>query len=449
MSKIQIDLLNKTVYPVLLVQVNGAGMKRNVIEVLEERGFIESVTSQDLKEKANEKLNLYIGFDPTAESLHVGNLVGILALGWFQKFGHQVFALVGGATGLIGDPTGKSLERPYLSSEKLEHNLKGIQKDLEKIIAFEPDNPVTIVNNADWYSKMGALEFLREVAAFYRVGPLLSRDTVKERLKTQEGMSVKEFCYPLIQGYDFLQLFDKYQISLELGGADQWTNITSGIELVRKKRQKEVYGLTFPLLVKSDGKKFGKSEQGAVWLSKEKLSPYEFYQYFVRSADEDVINLLKKLTFMEMSEINRLEQSMKKSEYQPNTIQKILAKEVTTIVHGSEELKVALTVTEGMKPGSQTNLNLNLLKNLANEVPSITLPKDQLLGQSLVELLSQAKVLASKGEVRRMIQNGGVYLNNERVNDDKKTISESDLIDGECLLFAIGKKKKVLFFLEK
>ncbi len=424
-------------------------MSKNVIEALEERGFIENVTSKDLKSHVNKPLNLYIGFDPTADSLHVGNLVGIMALGWFQKYGHKVIALVGGATGLIGDPTGKSIERPYLDQEGLNHNLKGIQKDLERILIFNKANPVCILNNAKWFNQMGALDFLREIAGSFRMGPLLSRETVKERLKTQEGMSVKEFCYPLIQGYDFLRLFQEELVTLQLGGSDQWTNITSGIELVRKKEQKEVYGLTFPLLVKSDGKKFGKSEQGAVWLSKEKLSPYEFYQFLIRTADDDVITLLKRLTFMEMSEINQLEQSMKKTDYIPNTVQKILAKQVTEIVHGKDELQIALKVTEGMKPGAETDLNLSLLKKMAKDIPSVTCKESELIDQKIIDLLAASKILPSKGEVRRMIQNGGVYLNNLRVEDEKKIISYADLIDGECLLFSIGKKKKILFFLVK
>lgn len=424
-------------------------MSENVIDVLEERGFIESMTSDDLKTKAQKPLSLYIGFDPTADSLHIGSLVAIMALGWFQKYGHKVTALVGGATGFIGDPTGKSIERPYLSAQNLEHNLKGIQKDLEGILTFDSNNPIQVLNNATWFNKLSAVDFLREVTAFYRMGPLLSRETVKERLKTQEGMSVKEFCYPLIQGYDFYRLFKDEGIHLQLGGSDQWTNITAGIELIRKKLQKEAYGITFPLLLKSDGKKFGKSESGALWLSKEKLSPYEFYQYLVRAADDDVITLLKRLTFMEMKEIHALEQSMKKEDYKPNTIQKILAKEVTEIVHGKEELQIAIKVTEGMKPGAQTELNVALLKKMSEEIPSVTVAESEIVDQKIIDLLAGSKILSSKGEVRRMIQNGGVYLNNTRVEDGTKSISQEDLIDGECLLFSIGKKKKILFFIQK
>lgn len=424
-------------------------MKGNVLDVLEERGFIESTTSDQLNKILSEPVRLYIGFDPTAYSLHIGNLVGIIALGWFQKFGHQGVALVGGATGFIGDPTGKSAERPLLTEEEILKNSEGIQKDLQKILSHTSDKPIEFVNNIDWFKGFGALDFLREVAGSFRMGPLLSRETVRERLKTQEGMSVKEFCYPLIQGYDFLKLNQEHQVSLQIGGSDQWTNITAGIELVRKKQQKEVYGLTFPLLLKSDGKKFGKSEGGAVWLSKDKLSVYDFYQYFIRVADEDVITLLKRLTYLEMSEIQTLENSMKAKDYVPNTVQKILAAEVTKIVHGQQELETALKVTEGMKPGSKTELDLALLKKMAEEIPSKTLRSSAMIGQKVIDLLASSQILPSKGEVRRMLQSGGIYLNNLRIEDEQKVINTEDLIEGECLLFAIGKKKKVLIFLEK
>lgn len=419
---------------------------KNIIDLLEERGFIESVTSEQLKEKVQKPIKVYIGFDPTAESLHVGNLVGIMALAWFQRCGHSVFALAGGATGLIGDPTGKSKERPLLNTEQRDLNLKGIQKDLKKILkASNP--PVTFVNNLDWYEKMGALDFLREIAGHYRMGPLLSRETVKERLSTQEGMSLKEFCYPVIQGYDFLKLFEEHDVCLQIGGSDQWTNITAGIELIRKRHQKEAYGLTFPLLLKSDGKKFGKSEGGAVWLSKDKLSVYDFYQFFIRVADEDVINLLKRLTFLEIEEINRLEKEMTKADYKPNTVQKVLAKEVTLIVHGEEELKTALAVTEAIKPGSQTELNLTTLKAMASEIPSFNLPKKDLLDQKLIDVIHQTQILTSKGEIRRLLKSGGVYLNNQRVEDETQCLSKSDLIEGQCALISLGKKKKMLIFL--
>lgn len=397
----------------------------------------------------NKEISVYIGFDPTADSLHLGNLVGIIALGWFQKFGHKPVALAGGATGFIGDPTGKSNERPYLDAQTLKSNLKGIKKDLESILKFNPDNPVLLLNNFDWHSKLNYLDFLRDVAQHFRISTLLARETVKERLKTQEGMSFKEFSYPLLQAYDFLHLFREENVTLQLGGSDQWTNITSGLSLIKKVCQKEAQGLTFPLLTKSDGKKFGKSEQGAIWLSKDKLSPYDFYQYLYRISDQDVIKLLKMLTYLDIEEINTIEASMSEPNYQANTAQKILAKEVTQIVHGEKELLTALKITESMRPGAKTNLDLETLKKMANEVPHVKLDINDVAEQKIIDVIVKAKLLNSKGEARRLIQNGGLYLNNEKVDDDKFTLHQEHFIEEECLLLALGKKKKIVIFIER
>lgn len=424
-------------------------MKTNIIETLKARDFIDNTTSDDLEVICQKKRGVYIGFDPTADSLHLGNLVGIIALGWFQKFGHKPVALAGGATGFIGDPTGKSADRPYLDKKTLKHNLMGIQKNLQQILTFDDKNPVELLNNYEWHQKMSYLDFLRDVAQHCRISTLLARETVKERLQTGEGMSFKEFSYPLLQAYDFLYLHQNHDVSLQLGGSDQWTNITSGIDLTRKVCQKEVYGLTFPLLTRSDGKKFGKSESGAIWLSKEKLSPYDFYQYLYRISDQDVIKLLKMLTYLSIEEIKEIESSMLLENYQVNTAQKILAKVVTEIVHGKDELKTALEVTENMRPGSETELNFEILKRMSSEIPSVSLSLDQIVNEKLVDLLIVANIMTSKGEVRRLIQNGGVYLNNERIDDDKFIIEKNHLIKDECILLAIGKKKKTIIFVKK
>lgn len=424
-------------------------MQSNIIETLRARDFIDNTTSDDLEEICKKKVSVYIGFDPTAESLHLGNLVGIVALGWFQKFGHTPIALAGGATGFIGDPTGKSSDRPYLDPETLEINLKGIKKNLEQILRMNAENPVELLNNFEWHHKISYLDFLRDVAQHCRISTLLARETVKERLKTGDGMSFKEFSYPLLQAYDFLHLYQKRQVTLQLGGSDQWTNITSGIDLTRKVCQKEVYGLTFPLLTRSDGKKFGKSEAGAIWLSKEHLSPYDLYQYLFRIPDQDVIKLLKMLTYLNIEEIKEIEALMALPDYKVNTAQKILAKEVTEMVHGEKELQTALKVTESMRPGAETHLNLDVLKKMSKEIPHVKLKIDEILDKKLIDLLTHANILTSKGEVRRLIQNGGLYLNNTRVEDDQLVIEKSHLIEGECLLLAIGKKRKTVIFVEK
>lgn len=424
-------------------------MRSNLIDVLQSRDFIDNVTSDEIRQICEKKISVYIGFDPTADSLHLGNLVGIVALGWFQKYGHKPIALAGGATGFIGDPTGKNSERAYLSPKELEHNLKGIKKDLQRILNFNPQNPILLLNNYDWHRKLSYLDFLRDVAQHFRINTLLARETVKERLQTQEGMSFKEFSYPLLQAYDFLHLYQAENVVLQLGGSDQWTNITSGINLVRKVCQKEVYGLTFPLLTKSDGKKFGKSESGAIWLSSEKLSPYDFYQYLYRISDQDVIKLLKMLTYLDLQDIKAIETSMSLPDYQANTAQKILAREVTQLVHGEKELKTALQVTESMRPGAETTLDLNTLKKLATELPHANLAIEQVIDQKLIDLIMYVKLLPSKGEARRLIQNGGLYLNNERIDDEKLTLKKHHLIEDECLLLALGKKKKFVIFIEK
>lgn len=421
---------------------------KNVIQILKERGFIENATSDQLETFLSESRKIYIGFDPTAESLHIGNLVGLIVAKWFKKCGHQVYALAGGATGLIGDPTGKSAERPLLDAEQIKANLSGIESEISSFLSEGEGLDPVFVNNLDWFKGMDVLSFLREVAGYFRMGPLLSRETVKERLSSGEGMSLKEFCYPVIQGYDFMKLFEENKVELQIGGSDQWTNITAGIELVRKKHQKEVFGLTFPLLLKSDGKKFGKSESGAIWLSKDKLSVYDFYQHFVRVADADVITMLKRLTFLDIEKINALEKSMHEPGYKPNTVQKVLAKEVTQMVHGHDAVETALAVTEAIQPGSQASLDLKTLQQLAEKIPSFRFSKAEIFNHKLVDVLALTKQIQSKGEARRLIKSGGVYLNNERVSDEQMILQESDFIDKSCALVSMGKKKKMLLFVQ-
>lgn len=411
----------------------------NVIDVLKERGFIDAETSPELRQMAEKPLSVYCGFDPSADSLHLGNLVGIMGLAWFQRYGHTPVALVGGATGMIGDPSGKSAERSLLSSEMIERNLIGIKKNLN-VILHQGKVPPVFVNNLDWFKSFSFIDFLRDVGKFFRVGPMLAKDSVKTRLESDDGMSFTEFSYQVLQGYDFLHLFKEKGVTLQIGGSDQWGNITAGVELVRKVLGKSVFGLTFPLLVKSDGQKFGKSESGAVWLSSEKLSSYEFYQFLFRTTDADVIKCLKMLTFLPMEEIRHLEESMKKPEYVPNTLQKRLAEEVTRLVHGEEALQVALKVTAAAAPGSDTVLDVESLE----QMPSIILKKEEVVGAKLVDLLVNVKVLNSKSEARKMIGNGGIKLNNKKILDEAQIITSSDLLDNRLLLLSVGKKNKTL-----
>jgi tyrosyl-tRNA synthetase len=418
---------------------------KNIIDLLNERGLIEAKTSEELGTLSQKPLKVYCGFDPTGDSLHLGNLVAIMGLAWFQRLGHTPVVIMGGATGMIGDPSGKTSERQLLDEATIEKNLKGIRKNLEAVLDFNhPTAKPIFLNNYDWFKNFSFIQFLRDVGKHFRLGPMLAKDSVKNRMTSEEGMSYTEFSYQLLQGYDFLHLFDHYGVTLQLGGSDQWGNITAGIDLVRKVRGTSVQGVTFPLLTRSDGQKFGKSEKGAIWLSSEKLSPYEFYQYLVRVPDADVIGLMRVFTFMEMEEIRRYEQMMKEPGYVPNTAQKKMAEEVTRLVHGEEKLQTALRVTEGAAPGSSTELNAEILEAIAADMPSQTISKAQVVGEKLVDVFVKAGLQVSKSEAKRLIRNGGAYLNNAKVEDEDQTIVEKDLIDGKLILLAAGKKNKVL-----
>lgn len=423
---------------------------RNVIDVLEERGFIDAKTSEEVREKTNKPCRIYCGFDPTGDSLHLGNMIAIMGLAWFQRFGHTPVAIVGGATGMIGDPSGKSTERQFLTEEIIEQNLAGIRKNLETILVPQQqsfEQPI-ILNNLDWFKGFTFIDFLRDVGKYFRVGPMLAKDSVKARMSSEEGMSFTEFSYQLLQGYDFLHLFQNYDVMIQIGGSDQWGNITAGTELVRKVLGKSVYGVTFPLLVRSDGQKFGKSEKGAIWLSPERLSPYEFYQYLIRVTDADVIKLMRLLTFLDMEEIKEYEAMMARPDYVANTVQKRLAEEVTQIVHGKNGLEVALRVTQGASPGAKTKLDAELLESLANDMPSHHLKQTEVCGQKIVDIICKVGLQSSKGEAKRLIRNGGVAINNQKIDDENLVISTDHLIEGKLLLLTVGKKNKVLIRLE-
>ena len=416
----------------------------NIIDFLEGRGIIEATTSGDLKAFLEKPRKIYLGIDPTADSLHLGHLAGVMLLAFFQNFGHTPVCVVGGATALIGDPSGKDKERPLLDLDTLKKNQDGITKTLEQLLDFQhaKAKPV-IVNNYDWFKEYQFIDFLREVGKHFRVSTMLSKESVKNRLESEEGISFTELSYQILQGYDFYHLYKHHDVSLQAGGSDQWGNITAGTELVRKKTGESVFGLTFPLLTRSDGKKFGKSEKGAVWLSEDRLSSYDLYQYLYRVPDDIVIKLLKMLTFIPTDEILDLEKSMQSSDYRPNTAQKMLAESVTKYIHGQEGLEKAIKVTESMKPGKQ-ELNLEGLKEMAKEVPSVDFSKEQVVGNSLLDLLKESNMVSSKGEARRMIANGGVYVNNSRIEDVDFLLGEQNLLEGNFLLIGVGKKKKIL-----
>lgn len=409
---------------------------KNIISALEARGFVDQITSDELRKAVEQPIRLYAGFDPTADSLHVGNLVGIVLLAWFQRFGHHPIALVGGATGLIGDPSGKSVERPLLDRESWLNNRKGIERDLRAVL--DKGHPPLFVDNLDWTEKLSALDLLRDVGRYFRMGPMLAKESVRLRIDSPEGMSYTEFSYQILQANDFYHLFTQKKVVLQIGGSDQWGNITAGCELIRKKEGKTAYGLTFPLLLRSDGKKFGKSESGAIWLSPEKLSPYEFYQYFIRVPDDDVITMMKRLTFLEIEEIHRWERQMGEEGYTPNTAQRRLAEAVTELVHGEGALLKAIEMTRRVAPGAVTALDAASLEG----VPTFEMGRSTVVSRPMIDLLVEMKLATSKGEARRLIRNGGIYLNNEKVENEEAQVESSDLIEGSFLLLAVGKKRK-------
>lgn len=425
-------------------------MAKNIIECLKERGFVDALTSEDLYPLCQKPVKVYAGFDPTADSLHLGNLIGIMVLAWFQRFGHTPVVLLGGATGRIGDPSGKSTERPLLDIATIKNNVVSIQKHFEQILDFTGDLPKPlIVNNDDWFAQFPLIDFLRDVGKHFRIGTMLAKESVRARLQSEEGMSFTEFSYQVIQGYDFYHLYSSQGVMVQMGGSDQWGNITAGIELTRKLTGNAVYGLTWPLLTRSDGKKFGKSEQGAIWLSAQKCSPYQFYQYLILMPDADVIHMMKMLTFLELEEIQEIEEQMQKPGYVANTAQKRLAEEVARIIHGEEGLAKALKVTEGAGPGRKAALDAETLKEIAADMPHITLKEEEVVGQRYVELAVKAGLIASKGEGTRLIQNGGAYLNDAKVTDPQLQVGKQDLIEGQFLLLGAGKKKKILIKIQK
>jgi len=418
---------------------------KNVIEALQARGFIDQITSDELKSRCEKPIRVYIGFDPSADSLHLGNLLGIVALAWFQKFGHTPYAILGGATGRIGDPSGKSVERIFLDDGTLARNVASLDRFLHKILQFDGGPKPVILNNNEWLGEFSLIRFLRDVGVHFRVGQMLGKEMVRNRIQSEEGLSFTEFSYQLLQGYDFYYLHQRHGVSLQMGGSDQWGNITAGIEFNRKMGADSIYGMTFPLLTRSDGKKFGKSEEGAIWLSDEKLSPYQFYQYLVRIPDADVIRMLKMLTFLDLDEIREIEAGM----HVPNSAQKRLAQEVTRFVHGEAGLVAAEQVTEGIGPGTESNLSGDVLRKVAADMPNAALSMQEVVGQKFVDVSTRVGLTPSKSEAVRLIKNGGAYVNNERVSDPAFAFTSANLIDGEYLLLSAGKKKRILVRIEK
>ena len=394
----------------------------NVFDTLKERGFVAQCTNEEeLRELFDkEQVTFYIGFDPTADSLHAGHFIALMAMAHMQRAGHRPICLVGGGTGTVGDPTGRTDMRKVLTDEDIEHNCECFKKQIARFIDFS-DNKAIMVNNGDWLRKLNYIDLLRDVGACFTVNRMLAAECYKQRW--EKGLTFLEFNYMVMQAYDFLELNRRYGCKLQMGGDDQWSNILAGVELNRRKNNTQVYGLTNKLLTKSDGKKMGKTAGGALWLDADKTSPYEFYQYWRNVDDADVAKCLALLTFLSMDEVNRLA-SLKDSAI--NEAKAVLAYEVTKIVHGKDEADKAKKSAEAMFGGSGTNA----------DIPSINAKADE----KLVDVLVAGKVFASKGEARRLIQQNGLSLNDEKVTDADYVLTAADFKDDGAIVKK-GKKK--------
>lgn len=396
----------------------------NVFDTLKERDLIAQITHEDeIRELlGKEKVTFYIGFDPTADSLHVGHFLQMMVMAHMQRAGHRPIAILGGGTAMIGDPTGKSDMRKMLTREQLDHNAACFKKQLSKFVDFTDDKAL-MLNNADWFLNLNYMEFLRDIAVHFSVNRMLTAECFKSRM--EKGLTFLEFNYMLLQGYDFYKLNREYGCVLELGGDDQWSNILGGIELIRKKTGKQAYGMTFTLLTTSQGKKMGKTESGALWLDPEKTSPYEFYQYFRNVDDEDVIRCLKLITFVPMDEIRRLE---KLQEQELNEAKRILAFEVTKLVHGEEEAKKAMETAESLFGNRGNTENM--------PTTAMALDADDF---GLLDVMQKAGLIGSKGEGRRLIEQGGVSVDDQKVTDVAYRLTKEQIAAG----VVIKKGKKV------
>lgn len=415
----------------------------NLIEELRWRGMVQDIMPGTEEQLLKEMTSAYIGFDPTADSLHIGSLVPILLLVHLQRAGHKPYALVGGATGMVGDPSGKSEERNLLSEDILLHNQQGVKKQLEQFLDFNESKPncAVMVNNYDWFKNMGFLSFIRDVGKHITVNYMMAKDSVRKRIEGDTGMSFTEFTYQLIQGYDFYWLYKNYNCKLQMGGSDQWGNITTGTELIRRKAGGEAFAFTCPLLTKSDGGKFGKSEKGNVWLDPAKTSPYHFYQFWVNAADGDAAKWIKIFTFLNKQDIETITAEHASNESR-RILQKTLAAEVTRFVHGAAGLKEALETTEKLfanQQGPAESLSAEDLENMAG-ITKISVNATALqAGTDVVSFLAEHKIFPSKGEARKLIQNGGLSINRKKISDAATIINNSYLLHSKYLLIQKGK----------
>jgi len=419
-------------------------MAKELIEELKWRGLYFDATPDIEKALDDKNAKAYVGFDPTADSLHIGNFVPIMLLVHFQRYGYTPYILVGGATGMVGDPSGKTQERNLMTIETINYNLECQQKQLRSFISFEGNNAAHLVNNYDWFKNFGFLEFIREVGKHISINYMMAKDSVSKRLET--GMSFTEFSYQLIQGYDFYHLYKNENVSIQMGGSDQWGNITTGTELIRRMCGGDAHALTAPLVTKSDGTKFGKSEGGNVWLDASKTSPFKFYQYWLNVTDEDAFKFTKMFTLLSKEEIENIYEEHQKA---PHTrlMQKTLAAALTTKIHGEEKLNDALQTSEllfgNITAETVKNLSASIFENIKDVIPFYEVEKSD--DMHILDLVSvKTTIFASKGEAKKMIIGGGLMLNKNKIESETFQINSTDLLHGKYLLLQKGKKNYFL-----
>jgi tyrosyl-tRNA synthetase len=418
----------------------------NVFDELKWRGLVQDATEAVSEALGRERLTAYIGFDPTASSLHVGNLLTVLGLARLQRAGHTPIAVVGGATGMIGDPSGKSEERVLQSLEQVAANVVGIRAQLERFLDFTArTNPARIANNADWLRPMDLLTFLRDVGKHFTVNFMLQKESVSRRLETEEGISYTEFSYLLLQAYDYLHLFDRQDCRLQMGGSDQWGNITAGIDLIRKLRGAKAHGLVWPLLKTASGAKFGKTEAGTIWLDPQRTSPFRFYQFWLNADDRDVAAYVKFFTFLDPSAVAELEEAVRTIPERRDA-QRVLAREVTTMVHGADHTARAERASELLFGERITDLTADDVLAVFEDVPSTDLAAHEVDpdGIGIVDLLVRARAAPSKSEARRLVQGGGVYVNNRRASDPQGRLTRGEAIGGRVFILRKGQKQQFL-----
>jgi tyrosyl-tRNA synthetase len=418
-------------------------MATNAFEELKWRGLVYDHTESLPELLAKEAVTLYNGFDATGDSLHVGHLVPLIALARLQRFGHHPIALAGGGTSMIGDPSGKTSERQLLSKEIIEANVESIKGQLAHFLDFDAKtNPARVLNNADWLLKLNLVAFLRDIGKHFTVNYMITKDSVRTRLEREDGISFTEFSYMLLQSYDFLHLYEHESCKLQTGGSDQWGNITAGSELIRRARGGSAFAMVYPLITKSDGTKFGKTESGSVWLSPQRTSPYRFYQFWLNTTDKDTIPYLKYFTWRTQAEIAALEAALAEHPEQREA-QKVLARDMTALVHDTTALAKAEQASQALFGGDISGLSGAEIADIFSEVPSSETPRQPILdgGVSVLDLLvSSGDIAKSKGEARRAVAEGGIYLNNRRVSDPGQVIQSADVLDGQFIVLRKGKK---------